>query len=1055
MSLGALDFGLIVDGAVIIVEAVMHNLTSSKKLNQQNGFNQTEMDAEVKQSASRMMNSAVFGQIIILIVYLPILTLEGIEGKMFRPMAQTVVFALIGAFILSLTYVPMMSALFLNKNIHLKKTFSDRMMDRITAAYQAALTKAINFPKGIMLAVVGLFIVAVFILTRLGGEFIPVLPEGDFAVETRVLPGSNLNTSIDAVSVASKLLLKKFPEIEKIVGKTGSSEIPTDPMPIDATDMMVILKDRSEWTSASTYEEIEAKMSKELEAVPGVTFGFQYPVAMRFNELISGARQDVVCKIFGEDLDTLANYAKKLGDVCNKVDGSDGLYVEAVTGMPQIVIQYNRPSIAQYGLNIRDINNTINTAFAGQSTGLVYEGEKRFDLVVRLSGEQRKNLEDVQNLLISSPKGIQIPLNQVANVSIIDGPNQIQHENAQRRIIVGFNVRGRDVQSMVKELQEKVEKQIKLPTGYYITYGGAFENLVAAKKRLSVAVPISLLLIFLMLYFAFGSFRHGLLIYSAIPLSAIGGILALAIRGIPFSISAGVGFIALFGVAVLNGIVLIAEFNRLKSEGMEDLKSIVIEGTKARLRPVLMTAFVASLGFLPMAISQGEGAEVQRPLATVVIGGLLIATFLTLFVLPILYILFENGLKLKGVNKAATILIIVSLGFINSATAQTPIALTAALDSALKNNLSFQNDQLNSTYAKKLRGTGVDIPQTNVMGEYGQINSYYDDTKVSISQSIKFPTVYAKQKSILNEEWKSSILAVSVKQIELKKRVMQVFYELIYLQEKQKLLQHADSLYAHFLKNAELRLAKGESNILEKTTASAQSGQINRQLREVEQDITITQLEFQLLLNSKNRFIPDEKNIKLSISANLDTSLLKQNPSLTFLKQQQKISSSKYQLEKSRLLPDLFVSYNNMSMHGFGSDEKFYNSSTRFQSIQAGIGIPLFFGSQKSKIGALKINQQIAENNYMIGVNALQFEYQQALLTYQKNLQTLSYFENTALKNVNTIFDAANKQFSSGAINYLEWTMLTNQAITIQSDYIDAVKAYNQSIIQINSLTTK
>jgi cobalt-zinc-cadmium resistance protein CzcA len=1054
MSLGALDFGLIVDGAVIIVEAVMHSLTHNKKFNEQSGLDQIEMDMEVNKSASRMMNSAVFGQIIILIVYLPILTLEGIEGKMFKPMAQTVAFALIGAFILSLTYVPMMSALFLKKSIIPKKNFSDRMMERVNNTYQATLTKALGFPKIIVVTVIGLFIIAVFILTTLGGEFIPVLPEGDFAVETRVLPGSNLNTSIEAVSVASKLLLKKFPEIEKIVGKTGSSEIPTDPMPIDATDMMIILKDRSEWTSASTYEEIEAKMSKELEAVPGVTFGFQYPVAMRFNELISGARQDVVCKIFGEDLDTLAYYAKKLGEVCNKVEGNSGLYVEAVTGMPQIVIQYNRPAIAQYGLNIRDINNTINTAFAGQSTGLVYEGEKRFDLVVRLAGEQRKNLEDVQNLLIPSSKDIQIPLNQVATVSIIDGPNQIQRENAQRRIIVGFNVRGRDVQGMVKELQERVEKQIKLPPGYYITYGGAFENLVAAKKRLSVAVPVSLLLIFLMLYFAFGSFRHGLLIYSAIPLSAIGGILALAIRGIPFSISAGVGFIALFGVAVLNGIVLIAEFNRLKSEGMEDLKQIVMEGTKVRLRPVLMTAFVASLGFLPMALSNGEGAEVQRPLATVVVGGLLVATFLTLFVLPILYTLFEKGMKLN-IHKGAAVLIAFSIGFANQANAQIHLTLNAAIDSALKNNLSIQNEQLNATYNKKLKGTAIDVPQTNIIGEYGQINSYYNDTKIGISQSIKFPTVYAKQKLILDEEWKSSLLTVSVKQIELKRRVTQVFYELVYLQEKEKLLQHADSIYIQFLKNAELRLSKGESDILERTTAATQSGQVNQQLKQVQQDYQITQLEFQLLLNSNNQFIPDEKNRKMETIPSADTSLLRQNPSLTLLKQQEKISFSKYKLEKSKLLPDLFISYSNMSMRGFGADERLYNTATRFQSIQAGIGIPLFFGAQKYRIGALKINQQIAENNYLIGMNALQLEYQQTLLIYKKNLQIVTYYEDTALKNADIIINTANKQFSNGAINYLEWVLLMNQAITIQSDYIEAIKSYNQNIIQINSLTNK
>ncbi len=664
MSLGALDFGLIVDGAVIIVEAVLHQLTHGKKAHQLLRLNTAQMDEQVKNSAGKMMNSAVFGQIIILVVYIPIFTLQGIEGKMFKPMAQTVAFALLGAFILSLTYIPMISALFLNKKLSDKKNISDKIMDSITNVYSKTLKRVIAFPRLVITSVVSLFIIAMVILSFMGGQFIPSLEEGDFAVETRVLTGSNLQTSMDAIAKGSKILLEKFPEVEKVVGKTGSSEVPTDPMPIDASDMMVILKDKSQWTTAKTFDELSEKMAKELEAVPGVTFGFQYPVQMRFNELMTGARQDVVCKIFGENLDTLALYADKLGNIVNTVKGTSDLYVETVTGMPQVVINYNRPTIAQFGLNIEDINRIVNTAFAGQSTGIIYEDEKRFDLVVRLEGEKRKDVADVQNLLIPTASGSQIPLSQLAKVEITEGPNQIQREDAKRRIVVGFNVRGRDVQSIVKELQEKVGTQIKFPAGYYPTYGGAFENLNAAKKRLMIAVPVSLLLIFLLLFFAFNSVKQGLLIYSAIPLSAIGGIFFLALRGMPFSISAGVGFIALFGVAVLNGLVLIAEFNRIKLKKQTaiskeqnlpfalcplpfaQIKETVLEGTSIRLRPVLMTAFVASLGFLPMALSTGSGAEVQKPLATVVIGGLLIATFLTLFVLPILYIMFE-----KGINK--------------------------------------------------------------------------------------------------------------------------------------------------------------------------------------------------------------------------------------------------------------------------------------------------------------------------------------------------------------------------------------------------------------------
>ncbi|MEO6301848.1 MAG: efflux RND transporter permease subunit, partial [Bacteroidia bacterium] len=561
-------------------------------------------------------------------------------------------------------------------------------------------------------------------------------------------------------------------------------------------------------------------------------------------------------------------------------------------------------------------------------------------------------------------------------------------------------------------------------------------------------------LIFLLLYFAFSSVKQGLLIYSAIPLSAIGGIFLLALRGMPFSISAGIGFIALFGVAVLNGIVLISEYNRIKKDGETDLKQIVLQGTKHRLRPVLMTAFVASLGFLPMALSNGAGAEVQRPLATVVIGGLLIATFLTLFVLPVLYILFEKGIKSKGINKGAVVTIIAFI-LTSNVTAQTPISLQAAVDTAFKNNLSLKNDKLNAEYHKKLQGSGVDIPQTSVTGEYGQINSFYKDTKFGVSQSIKFPSVYLKQKSVLNEEWKSSVLNVAIKQNDLKKNVTQVFYELIYLEEKKKLLQHIDSVYVVFLKNAEMRFNKGESNILEKTTAETQRGQVNQQLKQLEQDYSIVQLQLKLLLNSSNDFVPTEKSKKIEVVSIADTSIIKQHPLITQLKQQEQIGISKFKLERSKLLPDLFISYNNMSMRGFGADANLYNASTRFQSAQVGIGLPLFFGSQKSKISALKINKDVAENNYLAGLKSLQSEYQQALLSYKKNLQAVAYFEDTALKNADIILTTANKQFSNGDINYLEWVLLINQSVSIQSDYLDAVKGLNQSIIQLNALTNK
>lgn len=639
MSLGAIDFGLIIDGAVIIVEATMHYLAASKGTQ----LNQQQMDEKVQYSASRMMNSAAFGQIIILIVYLPILALVGIEGKMFKPMAQTVSFAILGAFLLSLTYVPMMSALFLSKNTEHKRNFSDKMMDFFHRIYEPVINGALKHKFIVVASSAVLFVISLVFFLRMGGEFLPTLEEGDFAVETRVLTGSSLSYTIEASTKASEILLREFPdEVKEVVGKIGSSEIPTDPMPIEACDLMVILKDKDDWKKASSREELAEKMGEALEAIPGVTFGFQQPIQMRFNELMTGVRQDVAVKIFGEDLTVLTDLSQQVGKIVGTVDGARDLYVEEVTGLPQIVININRDEVAKYGLNIEDINQAINTAFAGQSAGLVFEGERRYDLAVRFSSQSRQNIEDVRNLFVSSPKGEQIPLNQLADVEFKIGPNQIQREDAKRRIIVGFNVRGRDVASIVKELQGKIEKQIDFPPGYYPTYGGQFENLKEAQARLSIAVPVALLLILMLLFFTFGSIKQTILIFTAIPMASIGGVFALLLRGMPFSISAGVGFIALFGVAVLNGIVLVAEFNRLKKDGLTDLFQIVLTGTRERLRPVLMTAAVASLGFLPMALATSAGAEVQKPLATVVIGGLLSSTLLTLFVLPCLYIYFEK-----------------------------------------------------------------------------------------------------------------------------------------------------------------------------------------------------------------------------------------------------------------------------------------------------------------------------------------------------------------------------------------------------------------------------
>lgn len=644
MSLGAIDFGLIVDGAVIIVESIVHRITSNV-LPGRNRLTQTEMDKEVYEASSRIRTSAAFGEIIILIVYLPILTLTGIEGKMFGPMAQTVSFAILGAFVLSLTYVPMMSALFLSKKTVHKRNISDRMMDMFQRAYHPLIQFALRRKRAVVLTSVALFIGSLVLFSRMGGEFIPTLEEGDLALNTRIMAGSSLTQNIAILTRLEGMIKSKFPEVKEVVSRIGASEIPTDPMSVEVADIIVVLKDKKEWTSAKSRDELADKIKKEVSNLPGVSLEISQPIQLRFNELMTGVRSDVAIKIFGDDLDVLAQKGSEAIRIIENIVGIADLKAEQVTGLPQISVKYNREQIAQYGLSINDINRTLRAAFAGEVAGVVFEGEKRFDMVVRLDKELRTDIGDIRNLSIPIPGGAQIPLAQLAQIDFNAGPMQISRDDGRRRMTLGLNVRNRDVQSVVEEIKVKLDKELQLPAGYYLTYGGQFENLIEANKRLMIAVPVALLLILVLLYFTFNSLRHTLLIFSAIPLSAIGGVLALWLRGMPFSISAGVGFIALFGVAVLNGIVLISYFNQLKKEGVANIEERVLKGTRIRLRPVLMTAAVASLGFLPMALSNSAGAEVQRPLATVVIGGLLSATLLTLLVLPALYILFSGEKK--------------------------------------------------------------------------------------------------------------------------------------------------------------------------------------------------------------------------------------------------------------------------------------------------------------------------------------------------------------------------------------------------------------------------
>lgn len=1040
MSLGAIDFGLIVDGAVIIVEATLHHLGLRKSAQK---LTQPEMDEEVLESASKIRSSAAFGEIIILIVYIPILTLVGIEGKMFRPMAQTVGFAILGALILSLTYIPMMCALFLPKKPTYKKTFSDKMMGHLQRWYQPLLQKAIQIKYWLVAATIVVFAVCIFLFSRMGGEFIPQLQEGDFAFHCILPQGSSLNQSIETSMQASRII-RQFEEVKMVVGKTGAAEVPTDPMPPEASDLVIILKPVKEWKSGRTYNQLADAMMEKLEIIPGVFFEKNQPIQMRFNELMTGIRQDVAVKIFGENMDTLALLAKEAGEVIQTVKGVTSPQVEKTGGLPQINIEYDRTRIANYGLTVQGVNDIVSTAFAGKSAGEIYENERRFDLVVRLDSSYRSSIDDVGNLMVPTNTGIQVPLSQVATVSYKLGAAQISREESKRRIVIGFNVSGRDVESVVTDIQKQLTTRVRLPAGYYFTYGGQFQNLKEASERLRIAVPISLLLIFVLLYFTFHSFKQAGLIFTAIPMSAIGGIFALLLRGMPFSISAGIGFIALFGVAVLNGIVLIGTFNQLEKEGWTDVLKRVIEGTKIRLRPVLMTATVASLGFLPMAISTGAGAEVQKPLATVVIGGLVTATFLTLFVLPLLYIIFNTKLNFKkNTNmKAPVATLLLCLTGFTSVRAQQRITINEAVETAVKNNQQVAINQSEIRSAALNVRTANDIPKTGLFAENEDLRPSDNKgiLKIGISQSIAWPGLYAARKNYLTSQLKYAELNTDVLNAIIKKDVRTAYYSLWYLQDKQVLYNRLDSIYVDLLKATDLRLRTGDVAKLDKIAAEARLREVQAFVEQNKKDMLLQQQQLMMLLNQNEWILPVTHTLeKLSIDASESNSL---HPSLRLQQQNIDIASSNIVVQKNTNKPDF---------SGRFFSQRVWGAQDPFTGFSVSAAIPLFgTGANRSKVKVAEAEREVAEKSLVYQTQQLQTQKAAALTSIEKNRALLSFYEGMGLRQAEEIIKAASLSYRAGEISFAELSQFLGQAIGIRQSYLDVLNEYNQSVIQFN-----
>ena len=1044
MSLGAIDFGLIVDGAVIIVEATLHFLGTQKGKDR---LSQSEMDIAVQTSAQKMMSSAAFGQVIILIVYLPILSLEAVEGKMFRPMAQTVGFAILGALLLSLTYIPVMSAVFLSRKINHRKNLSDKMMDFFQSGYTPLLKAAIKMKYSVIGIAAALLIISIIIFKNMGGEFIPTLEEGDYAIEFVLPQGSSLSQTTETVMLAERMLLT-FPEVKMVVGKTGAADIATDPMPPEASDLMVIMKNKKEWKTTKDFYALAGLMRDKLADIPGVIAEPSQPIQMRFNELMTGIRQDVAIKIFGENLDSLVYYADKTANAIRSIEGITPPQVERVDGLPQITIEYDRPRLAGYGLNIEDVNHVISAAFAGETAGAVYENERKFDLVVRLDSAHRTSMEDVSNLYIPLRNGMQIPLSQIATVSFKTGPAQISREAGKRRIYVSFNVSGRDVEGVVEDARQRLEEKIKLPSGYYYTYSGTFENLKKASGKLMIVVPLALLLIFFMLYLAFRSVKEAALIFTAIPMSAIGGVFALLLRGMPFSISAGIGFIALFGVAVLNGIVLISTFNQMEKEGISNLTERVWLGTKMRLRPVLMTAIVASLGFLPMALSNGAGAEVQRPLATVVIGGLITATFLTLIVLPCLYIIFSGKTKVmhSSLTKPALVFVFLfafsSLSFSQIKPAQ-PVSFEELYDKALRENLQLKAADLQVSRSKSLSKTGYAIPNTGVFVENEDINpgDKKGILKIGVSQTLDWPGLYKAKNKLLLAQVKTVEISKQIKALEIKRELQSAYYFLWYYQSKQMLWTRLDSIYSSLAKAATLRVKTGESAGLDSIAAQAKSKETNVQLQLLSRDIETQQELIRKSLHTDTLYLASNEALKKLEPVFADT-LFTSHPLSALQEQNIFISGAELAVTQQSSKPNF---------EGRFFSQRLYGTTPYYSGFSLTVGIPIF-GKKgfKQEIEAGRLDQQYQQSLFDYQKQSLSAGYKIAFLQIQKNIDLLNYYEQTGLSQAVSIIKAAQLSYRAGEISFAELSQYLAQAIDIERNYLDVLNEYNQSVIQLN-----
>ena len=1039
MSLGAIDFGIVVDGSIVILEGILAHLYGRKFRGRT--LSAEEMDAEVERGASGVVRSATFAVFIILIVFFPLLTLTGIEGKYFTPMAKTLVFCIIGALLLSLTYVPMMASLFLKHHIVTKPTFADRFFERLNKLYSRALHVCLKFKWGTVAAAFAALAFSLFLFTRLGAEFIPTLDEGDFAMQMTLPAGSSLSESIAVSDEAEKVLKEKFPEIKHVVAKIGTAEVPTDPMAVEDADVMIIMKPFKEWTSASSRAEMVEKMKEALEPLSErAEFNFSQPIQLRFNELMTGAKADIAVKLYGEDTHELYEKAKEAAKYVEQVPGASDVIVEQTMGLPQLVVKYNRGKIARYGINIEELNTIIRTAYAGEASGVVFENERRFDLVVRLDQEKVADL-NLDKLFVRSGEGIQIPVSEVATIDLVNGPLQINRDATKRRIVIGVNVRGADIQQVVQEIQKTLDRNIKLKPGYYFDYGGQFENLQNAINTLLIVVPVALMLILLLLFFAFKSVTYTLVVFSTVPLSLIGGILALWLRGLPFSISAGVGFIALFGVAVLNGILMINHFNDIHKQTMYPLSTnrVIARGTPHLLRPVFLTGLVASLGFVPMAVATSAGAEVQRPLATVVIGGLIVSTVLTLLVIPVFYKIVGSAAAWKRAcagKKFFFFLLLLALLPIPMR-AQQVVTLEQAIELAKQNHPRLKTAAAAIRQAKAGRGEVLELAPTEFCYSWGQLNGEIKkDKQWEVSQNLGSLLTPFYKNVLVNRQIATGTFYRRIVEKEVVAEVKRAWAYYLYAYNLRSLYNDQNKWAEQLQRIGELRYQQGEITLLEKNMATTMAADLKNRLFQSQEEEKLALARLNWACYADLSIVPADTAL-VQFPADIEAPTYSE-AHLRYFQSQAGEAKAQLNIERSRFFPELSLGYVRQDILPLKG----------LNSWMVGVSFPIYFLPHHSKVKQAKAAAFIARTEAEANTRNLYNKVSEAIANLRRQSESLRYYTSSALKEADELMKVASLQLRHSETDITEFIQAVNVARDIRRGYIETVYQYNIAALE-------